>query len=59
METFLQRRAENAVRFGLVDAVGAQRWLDGIAAYAAAGIFVFTINYYGAVGIKPRGRRRK
>ena len=56
---FLQRRAENAVRFGLVDEDAAQRWLDGSAALAGAGTFVFTINYYGAVGVKPRGARRR
>ena len=57
-QNFLGRRAENAVRFGLVDAEAAQRWLDGITAMAEAGTFVFTVNYYGAVGLKPRARRR-
>ena len=56
-QAFLGRRAENAVRFGIVEAPDAQRWLDGITALAEAGSFVFTINYYGAVGLKPRGRR--
>jgi ubiquinone/menaquinone biosynthesis C-methylase UbiE len=58
MEAFLQRRAENAVRFGLVGPGEAQRWLDGIAAFAEAGTFLFTINYYGAIGVKPRTVRR-
>ena len=53
-KTFLERRAEYAVRFGLVDAATAQRWLDGFTAVVAAGAFVFTMNYYGAVGVKPR-----
>jgi SAM-dependent methyltransferase len=53
-KTFLERRAEYAVRFGLVDAAIAQRWLDGFTALVAAGAFVFTLNYYGAVGVKPR-----
>jgi ubiquinone/menaquinone biosynthesis C-methylase UbiE len=58
MKTFLARRAANAVRFGIVDAAAAERWLDGITAQAEADTFVFTINYYGAVGVKPaRGRR--
>ncbi len=57
--TFLERRAENAVRFGLVDAAEAQRWLDGFTALAAAGAFVFTMNYYGAVGVKPAAPRRR
>ncbi len=52
-KTFLERRAERAVRFGLVDAVTAQRWLDGFTALVAQGAFVLTINYYGAVGTKP------
>jgi hypothetical protein len=47
------------VRFGLVDAAEAQRWLDGITALADAGSFVFTINYYGAVGVKPRAPGRR
>jgi SAM-dependent methyltransferase len=51
---FLERRAENAVRFGIVDAAAAQRWLDGFTRLVAAGAFVFTMNYYGAVGRKPR-----
>ncbi len=58
MEAFLGRRAENAVRFGIVDADDAQRWLDGITAMAQAGTFLFSINYYGAVAVKP-GRARR
>jgi SAM-dependent methyltransferase len=53
-QTFLERRAANAVTFGLVDAPTAQKWLDGFTALVAAGAFVFTMNYYGAVGVKPR-----
>jgi ubiquinone/menaquinone biosynthesis C-methylase UbiE len=58
--TFLERRAENAVRFGIVDASTAQRWLDAVTAQVATGAFVLTLNYYGAVGFKPgapAGRR--
>ncbi len=59
---FIERRAENAVRFGIVDEAEAQRWLDGATALVAAGTFVLTINFYGAVGVKPArlqaGRRR-
>ena len=51
-ENFLARRAENAVRFGLVDATEAQRWLEGFRGVLARGAFVLTINYYGAVGVK-------
>jgi SAM-dependent methyltransferase len=57
-QNFLGRRAENAVRFGIVDADAAQRWLDGVTAVADAGTFVFTVNYYGAVGLKPSAPRR-
>jgi ubiquinone/menaquinone biosynthesis C-methylase UbiE len=59
---FVERRAENAVRFGIVDASTAQRWLDDVTAVVAAGAFVLTVNYYGAVGVKPgrpRGRKRR
>ncbi|HSF06399.1 MAG TPA: methyltransferase domain-containing protein [Methylomirabilota bacterium] len=51
---FLERRAENAVRFGIIDPPAAQRWLDNITAVVATGAFVLTVNYYGAVGVKPR-----
>jgi ubiquinone/menaquinone biosynthesis C-methylase UbiE len=49
---FLERRAENAVRFGIVDAATATRWLDGFNEYVARGAFVLTMNYFGAVGVK-------
>jgi ubiquinone/menaquinone biosynthesis C-methylase UbiE len=52
-KTFLERRAENAVRFGIVDAPTAQRWLDGFNRLVATGSFVLTMNYYGAVGVRP------
>jgi ubiquinone/menaquinone biosynthesis C-methylase UbiE len=52
--TFLERRAENAVRFGLVDAPAARRWLAGFGPLVAGGAFVLTLNYYGAVGARPR-----
>jgi len=55
-QTFLERRAENAVRFGLVDPPRAQRWLDGFGPLARRGAFVFTVNFYGATGVKPHGR---
>lgn len=61
-QTFLERRAENALRFGIVTAGEAQGWLDGFTAVARAGAFVMTVNYYGVVGVKPgrlsRARRR-
>jgi len=51
--TFLERRAEHAVRLGVTDAAGAQRWLDGFVGLARAGAFVMTLNYYGVTGVKP------
>ena len=50
-KTFLERRAEHAVRFGIVDASTARRWLDGFTELVARGAFVLTMNYYGAVGV--------
>jgi len=55
--TFLERRAENAVRFGIVDAPTARGWLDGLTRLVADGAFVLTLNYYGAVGVKPARAR--
>jgi SAM-dependent methyltransferase len=52
-QTFIERRAENAVRFGIADPATVQKWLDGFTALAAAGKFVMTVNYYGAVGVVP------
>ncbi len=49
----LERRAAAAVKFGLVSERQAQRWLSAIKAQAEAGAFVFTVNFYGAVGLKP------
>jgi SAM-dependent methyltransferase len=51
-KAFLERRAENAVHFGIVDAPTAQHWLDGFTELVARGDFVLTFNYYGAVGVK-------
>lgn len=52
-KAFLERRAANAVKFGVVDAPTAQRWLDGFTDLVARGAFVLTMNYYGAVGLRP------
>jgi len=51
--TFLERRAEQAVRLGVTGAAGAQRWLDGFTALGRTGAFVMTLNYYGVTGVKP------
>ncbi|HEU5319618.1 MAG TPA: methyltransferase domain-containing protein [Methylomirabilota bacterium] len=55
--TFLERRAEAAVGFGIVDAAAAQAWLDGFTALVARGGFVLTMNYYGAVGVTAAAAR--
>ncbi len=52
-QTFLERRAENAVKLGIVDDGLARKWLDGITDLARAGAFVMTLNFYGATGVKP------
>ncbi|HEX7215539.1 MAG TPA: methyltransferase domain-containing protein [Methylomirabilota bacterium] len=49
----LERRAANAVKFGLIGAARATRWVSAIERADAAGHFVFTFNYYGAAGLKP------
>lgn len=50
----LERRASAAVEFGLVGARRAAGWLAEIERADAAGHFVFTFNYYGAAGTRPR-----
>ena len=57
-KSFLERRAANAVSFGIVDAPAAQKWLDGFTELVALGDFVLTFNYYGAVGVKPHAGPR-
>jgi len=52
--SLLGRRADAAVRFGLIGAARASRWIAEIERADAAGHFVFTFNYYGAAGVKPR-----
>jgi len=52
--SLLKRRTEIAMQFGLIRPRQAGGWLDAIERADAAGHFVFTFNYYGAAGIKPR-----
>jgi ubiquinone/menaquinone biosynthesis C-methylase UbiE len=54
---FLERRAERAVAFGLVARPRARRWLETFRTLRAAGAFVLTLNFYGAVGEKSASRR--
>ena len=50
--SMLERRAENAVRFGIVGGRRASEWLRAIRLQAERGTFVFTLNFYGVVGVK-------
>jgi ubiquinone/menaquinone biosynthesis C-methylase UbiE len=58
-QTFLERRAERAVRFGIATAAEARAWLDGLTGLVRDGAFVMTMNYYGAAGGVPRGRAHR
>lgn len=51
--SMLERRAENAVTLGIIGQRQARQWLRAIEAQAHAGTFVFTLNFYGVVGVKP------
>ncbi|MFQ5829515.1 MAG: methyltransferase domain-containing protein [Candidatus Methylomirabilia bacterium] len=50
--SFLQRRAENAVKFRLISERQAERWLAAIDSQAGAKTFLMTLNFYGVVGVK-------
>lgn len=50
---FLQRRAENAVRLGVVGERDARCWLAGIETRVREKAFFMTLNFYGIVGVKP------
>lgn len=52
-QRFLEHRAENAVKLGIVDAATAQHWLDAITDSARGGRFVMTLNFFGATGVRP------
>jgi SAM-dependent methyltransferase len=51
--SMLERRAEAAVKLGIVGQRQAQGWLQAIRAQAHAGTSVFTLNFYGVAGVKP------
>jgi SAM-dependent methyltransferase len=51
--SMLERRAENAARFGLASSRAAKRWFATIERLAGEGRFVMTLNFYGAAGTKP------
>ncbi len=49
----IERRAKNAVEFGIVDARAAARWVAEVERSVAERRFFLTLNFYGAVGVKP------
>jgi ubiquinone/menaquinone biosynthesis C-methylase UbiE len=52
----IERRARHAVEFGIVSARTAARWVAEVERSVAAGSFFLTLNFYGAVGVKPAAR---
>jgi hypothetical protein len=54
--SMLERRAENAVRFGLASQKAASCWIETLEHLAAQGRFVMTLNFYGAAGVKRAPR---
>ena len=53
VRSILERRVELATRWRLVAAVDGRRWLRSAEAAAARGDFLMSLNYYGAVGVRP------
>ena len=54
--SMLERRADNAVRFGITSARSAARWRKTLERLAETRRFVMTLNFYGAAGVKPARR---
>ena len=54
VRSMLERRVERAIEWRLVTDADARRWLRSVEAAAARGEFYMSLNYYGAVGVKPR-----
>ncbi|OGK82731.1 MAG: hypothetical protein A2X52_22410 [Candidatus Rokubacteria bacterium GWC2_70_16] len=52
----IERRARHAVEFGIVAARAAARWVAEVERSVAEGRFFLTLNFYGAVGVKPAPR---
>jgi ubiquinone/menaquinone biosynthesis C-methylase UbiE len=50
----LERRVDLAARWHLVTAADGRRWLRSIETAADRGDFFMSLNYYGAVGVRPR-----
>jgi ubiquinone/menaquinone biosynthesis C-methylase UbiE len=53
VRSMLERRVELATRWRLVTAADGRRWLRSVEAAADHGDFFMSLNYYGAVGVRP------
>jgi len=53
VRSMLGRRVELAVAWRLVTAAEGRRWLESLEDAAARGDFFMSLNYYGAVGVRP------
>jgi ubiquinone/menaquinone biosynthesis C-methylase UbiE len=53
VRSMLERRVELATRWRVVSAQEGRRWLGDVEASAARGDFFMSLNYYGAVGVRP------
>jgi ubiquinone/menaquinone biosynthesis C-methylase UbiE len=53
VRSMLERRVDLAIRWRLVTAAEGRRWLASLEAAQARGEFFMTLNYYGAVGVRP------
>jgi ubiquinone/menaquinone biosynthesis C-methylase UbiE len=49
----LERRVDLAARWRLVTAADGRRWLQSVETAADRGDFFMSLNYYGAVGVRP------
>ena len=53
VRSLLERRVELATRWRLVTAAEGRRWLRSAETAASQGDFFMSLNYYGAVGVRP------
>jgi SAM-dependent methyltransferase len=53
VRSMLERRVERATHWRLVTVAAGRRWLRSVEAAAVRGDFFMSLNYYGAVGVRP------
>jgi ubiquinone/menaquinone biosynthesis C-methylase UbiE len=53
VRSMLERRVDLATRWRIVTAAEGRRWLRSVEAAADRGDFYMSLNYYGAVGVRP------